>query len=357
MYMNRILSKIVIAGIWALITVPAFFPTEVSAARQKPQTVNRVSTQNVVQSRDSILVGERVVISTRLSVPDGTPLVAVPYSNTLQSADTIARTGADTSLQKLSSIEVLKELTLDTLSLKRGVREIDAKVMVTSFDTGVFKLPLPQVLTTGSQLPDNISFYDKLLTVSTVQVDTTGFVMSDIKGQIEYPLTFKEILPRIVAALVLIVIMYLIYRYIKYRRENRGFFGKQKVADPPHIVALRELEKIRNQKLWQSGKEKIYYTGITDTLREYIEQRFGLTAKEKTSSEILDELKSADLDKKSYDELSELFSVSDLVKFAKYSPTVAENEEAVPTAVRFVNSTFMTQMAQEANESVDDKNE
>lgn len=349
MYMNRILSKIVIAGIWALVALPIFFPTALSAARQKPQTVT--------QSRDSILVGERVVISTRLSVPDGTPLVAVPYSNTLQSADTIARTGADTSLQKLSSIEVLKELTLDTLSLKKGIREIDAKVMVTSFDTGVFKLPMPQVLTSGSQLPDNISFYDKLLTVSTVQIDTTGFVMSDIKGQIEYPITFKEVLPWIAAALALIAVIYLVYRYIKHRRENRGFFGKQKVADPPHIVALRELEKIRNQKLWQSGKEKVYYTGITDTLREYIEQRFGLTAKEKTSSEILEELKTVDLDKKSYEELSGLFSVSDLVKFAKYSPSVGENEEAVPTAVRFVNSTFMTQMAQETTESVEDKNE
>ena len=91
-------------------------------------------------------------------------------------------------------------------------------------------------------------------------------------------------------------------------------------------------------------------------MREYIEQRFGLTAKEKTSSEILEDLKSVRLDKGSYDELSKLFTVSDLVKFAKYSPSINENEEAVPVAVRFVNSTFMEQMAQEAGTQVDDIN-
>ncbi len=348
MSMNKILNKIITGVILVLAVLPAIFSAELSAQTKQPAAV---------QSRDSILVGERVVISTRLSVPDGTRLVAVPYSNTLQSADTIKRTGSDTVLQRLSSVEVLKELTLDTVAFKKGVREIDAKVMITSFDTGAFRLPLPQVLSDNEHsLSDNILFQDRLLTVSTVQIDTTGFVMSDIKGQIEYPLTFKEVLPWILLAVAIAVLAYLIYRYIKYRRENRGFFGKPKVADPPHIVALRELERIRNQKLWQSGREKIYYTGITDTLREYIEQRFGLTAKEKTSSEILEDLKSVKLEKSSYEELSKLFTVSDLVKFAKYSPSINENEEAVPVAVRFVNSTFMEQMEQEAGTRVDDIN-
>ena len=229
MFMNKILSKIITAGILVSAVLPAFFSTELSA---------QTKMSDAVQSRDSILVGERVVISTRLSVPDGTRLVAVPYYNTLQSADTIERTGADTALQRLSSVEVLKELALDTVSFKKGVREIDAKVMITSFDTGAFRLPLPQVLSdNGNSLPEML-FQDKLLTVSTVQIDTTGFVMSDIKGQIEYPLTFKEILPYILLVVAIAVLAYLTYRYIKYRGENRGFFGKPKVADPPHIVAF-----------------------------------------------------------------------------------------------------------------------
>lgn len=345
MFMNKILNNVIarLGILVAFVTVFSF-----CAYAQQRGADAKIS-------RDSILIGERVVISTKLSVPDGKQLMAVPYANTLLAADTIERVGADTALQRLSSIEVLKELTLDTVSFKKGIREIDAKAMITSFDTGSFRLPLPQVLTAGDELSNEISFQDKLLTVSTVQIDTTGFVMSDIKGQIEYPLTFKEVLPWILLVLAVIALSYIVYRYIKYRKENRGLFGKPKVVDPPHIVALRELEKIRNEKLWQSGKEKLYYTGITDTLREYIEHRFGLTAKEKTSSEILDELKTVELDGKSYEELSKLFSVSDLVKFAKYSPTIGENEEAVPVAVRFVNSTFMTQMVEETDKSADVK--
>ena len=65
---------------------------------------------------------------------------------------------------------------------------------------------------------------------------------------------------------------------------------------------------------------------------------------EKTSSEILASLKGEAIEEKVYKELDELFQVADLVKFAKYVPSVGENEEAIPSAVRFVNSTFMQEL-------------
>ena len=64
-------------------------------------------------------------------------------------------------------------------------------------------------------------------------------------------------------------------------------FGKPDPKDPPHIVALRSLDRIRGEKLWQKGNQKQYYTEITDTLRVYIEQRFGIKTIERTSNEIL----------------------------------------------------------------------
>lgn len=287
-------------------------------------------------SKDSILIGDQVVWNTTFDVAEQDSVFIMPYANLLQ-ADT---TGA--------KVEVVADFRLDTLAIRKGMREMAAKVLITSFDSGYYRLPMPLIIVNPANGGgDTLKFDTPFIAVNTIQVDTTGFVPMDIKGQIKYPVTFKEVLPWIILGLLVVGLAYLLYRYIKYRKENRDFFGRPIVQDPPHIVALRELDKIHSQKLWQSGKEKLFYTGITDTLRGYIEGRYGVSAMEKTSSEIMASLSDAGIEDKPFKELDELFKVADLVKFAKYVPTAGENEEAIPIAVRFVNSTYMKELEEE----------
>ena len=281
-------------------------------------------------SKDSILVGEQVVWSTVFAIPQEQDISLVPYAEVVEA--------------EKSPIDVVHDIKLDTLAIKNGIKELQAKLLITSFDSGYYKLPLLVALTPQG---DTVYLDSPFLDVTNIQIDTANFVMHPIKGQAGYPVTFMEVLPWILLALGIAGIAYLVYRYIRYRRENRDFFGKPIVKDPPHIVALRALDKLHSEKLWQNGKEKIFYTGITDTLREYIEKRYGVSAMEKTSSEIIRSLEGMDIDKKIYGELDELFKTADLVKFAKYMPTIPENEEAIPVAVRFVNSTFMQELEEE----------
>ena len=284
-------------------------------------------------SKDTILIGDQVLWSTKIELGENDSLEVFPYESVLKDDTTNAK------------VEVVAEFKLDTISIKNGIKELDAKLLITSFDSGSYKLPLPLfIVNPHKEDVSALSFETPVLSVNTIQVDTTGFVPMDIKGQIKYPVTFKEVVPWVLLGLVVLAIPYLLLRYIKYKRENKNFFGKPIVQDPPHIVALRELDKIHSQKLWQNGKEKLFYTGITDALREYIERRYGVNAMEKTSSEILASLKGEAIEEKVYKELDELFQVADLVKFAKYVPSVGENEEAIPSAVRFVNSTFMQEL-------------
>lgn len=284
-------------------------------------------------SKDTILIGDQVLWSTKIELGEDDSLEVFPYASVLKDDTTNAK------------VEVVAEFKLDTISIRNGIKELDAKLLITSFDSGSYKLPLPLfIVNPHKEDVSALSFETPVLSVNTIQVDTTGFVPMDIKGQIKYPVTFKEVVPWVLLGLVVLAILYLLLRYIKYKRENKNFFGKPIVQDPPHIVALRELDKIHSQKLWQNGKEKLFYTGITDALREYIERRYGVNAMEKTSSEILASLKGEAIEEKVYKELDELFQVADLVKFAKYVPSVGENEEAIPSAVRFVNSTFMQEL-------------
>jgi hypothetical protein len=101
---------------------------------------------------------------------------------------------------------------------------------------------------------------------------------------------------------------------------------------------MKEIEQIKADKMVSSENSKEYYTKLTDTLRKYIEERYGFNAMEMTSSEIIDRLMSTK-DQKSLDELRQLFITADLVKFAKYSTLINENDANLVNAIEFINQT------------------
>ena len=87
-----------------------------------------------------------------------------------------------------------------------------------------------------------------------------------------------------------------------------------------------------------SPDQKTYYTELTDTLRQYIEERFGFNAMEMTTTEIIYTLHEKG-DKKMIDELKSLFETADLVKFAKYETLINENDKNLVNAINFIDQT------------------
>ena len=242
-------------------------------------------------------------------------------------------------------VEIIKPLAIDTLVNNRKTVKIEGKVILTSFDSGSYFLPpLIAMIEHEGGAVDTLYMDGPTLEVTTVPIDTATYVIKDIKGQIKYPLKFKEVIPWVLIALLVAALVYVIVRWIRMRRANRTFMGKPIVKDPPHIVALRALDRIRKQKLWQSDKQKQFYTEVTDALRVYIAGRYDIVAMERPSKEMLADLKKQDVDPKLYENMEELFSRADLVKFAKYQASAEENEEVIPDAVRFVNATYMQEI-------------
>lgn len=282
-------------------------------------------------SRDSILIGDQIEWTLDLNLAPG------------ESAR-ISKPGE----APVPGVEALGEMALDTLSEKKGTLALRGHVTLTSFDSGSYVLPpLFVLLARADGTVDTLVYEGPELAVNTIPIDTATFQPYDIKGQIRYPLTFKELLPWIGLALLLAAAIWALVRWIRLRRQDRDFFGKPVVKDPPHIVALRSLEKTRSQKLWQNGKQKQFYTQVTDALRQYIAGRYDIPAMEQTTAEMFDDLKDKDVDAALTGQLQELFTTADYVKFAKHTATDEENENAIPTAIRFVNETYMQQIEEE----------
>jgi hypothetical protein len=285
-------------------------------------------------SRDSILIGDQIEWTLDLQLAPG------------ESAR-ISKPGET----PVPGVEALGDMQLDTLQQKDGAQTLRGRVTLTSFDSGSYDLPQLFVLLARTDgTIDTLTYAGPRLEVTTIPIDTATFQAYDIKGQIRYPLTFKEVIPWVGLALLVAALVWLLVRWIRMRRQHRDLFGKPVVQDPPHIVALRSLEKTRAQKLWQNGKQKQFYTQVTDALRQYIAERYGIPALEQTSAEMFRDLQDKEVASAVTDPLKELFGTADFVKFAKHTATDQENENAIPTAIRFVNETYMSQIENEEEE-------
>lgn len=247
--------------------------------------------------------------------------------------------------QVTPQIEMLGIDGVDTLSHDGRRVKLRVNYRLTSFDEGTHTLGGFPVVWSASVAEaqagkgDTVFAPDVMrLVVTTFEIDTAKQQIFDIKRPLNTPLIFDEIKDYVywgaAIAVALAVIIYLLIKYIRRRRGKGGY----RVAIPPHIVAIRALEKLHSRKLWQNGKHKEYYSQLADIVRIYIERRYGIGAMEMTSDQILDAVRDVN-DERLKEKLRELFGLADLVKFAKMAPSPEDNEQAYFDAYFYVEET------------------
>ena len=244
----------------------------------------------------------------------------------------------------MTGVEVLSVSDADS-TVADGRLVIRRDILVTSFDSSLYLLP-PFVAIDGA---DTIESDQVALKVSTVPVDVDNpEQFYDIKDVWQPPFVLADYYPWIFGVLtalfIICVIGYLIQRYRRHRSEVPVKPAEPEL--PPYEVAIRELDSIKDQKLWQQGLNKEYYTQVTDTLRRYISRRYGVNAMEKTSEEILAIIERETDERSVYDTLRQVLRLSDYVKFAKLHPLPDENDESMRNAYLFVNQTKRTEAPQ-----------
>lgn len=238
----------------------------------------------------------------------------------------------------VEGIEIL-EHKIDTLALNDAKRlSVTHEYTVTSFDTALYVIPPFEVLVEGNP------YYSQELAMAvyTFPVDTANveqfFGPKDIwRVSIEWQDVRNSV---IYAVLLILFVAVLVYVIVSYKR-NKPIIRiiKIKPEIPPHVLAITELEKIKNSGEWRTtDSSKEFYTAITDALRQYISERFGFNATEMTTDEIIENIKNH-LDKENTKELREILSTADLVKFAKYNPPMNENDRNLMGIIEFVENT------------------
>lgn len=291
---------------------------------------------NVVTRLDTnvMLIGDQVRLHIGISVPVKSSVTWPLIGDTI-----------------LGHIRVLNRTKIDSaFSTDRKVLKLNQSFLLTSFDSGFYAIPPVRFFI--QQPPDTAKIARQstplFLTIHSVHVDTT-LAIKPIKGPIKIPISFREILPWIIGGVLVIALVYFIIYYLRKRKKAEPLFRlKPRITLLPHETALMELEKLRIKKLWQSGKIKEYHTELTEIIRKYIEERFGIMAMERTSDEIMESLNDRkEISKRALDKLLQIFLVADLVKFAKAKPVPSEHELSLENAITFVKDTIFRIVEQE----------
>lgn len=175
--------------------------------------------------------------------------------------------------------------------------------------------------------------------------------IKDVKEPLKIPLDWRWILFWVLIGLIVLAAAY--YFYIRYRRKKAEFVPEKIIVKvPPHIAALNSLRTLREKQLWQKGYVKEYHSEITEIIRRYFEERFGLPALEMTSGEAIDELQKRRGTRTIIEDTQNFLSNADLVKFAKYQPLASVNEEMMQQAEKIVHKT-RTESSETVSEAQD----
>lgn len=244
----------------------------------------------------------------------------------------------DSLQQIIPGLEVVRSEKTDTQLLNDGKRMVlTKKYVVTSFDSALYYIPPMTVKVDGKEYKSkNLALKVVTFNVDTTKVDSIFGFKPEMKPQFSWDDWTPVIWMSVVFLLLLAALVYVFVRLVTNKPIMRRVRFRQHIA--PHKLAMQKIERIKEDNLVQSGDSKEYYTQLTDTLRQYISQRFGFNAMELTSGEIIGRLEAED-DKEALGELKDLFQTADLVKFAKYSTLINENDRNLVAAIEYINQT------------------
>lgn len=239
-------------------------------------------------------------------------------------------------VQPKGNIPTMEDLSNnDIVAVRQWTDSTDGTIRtaLTSFEVGEHWLHIG---------PDSV-----LITVKDVpNVDTTNTNIKDIADIMRQPVTFGEVAKWAGIILgILALLAAIIYIIMQLKSRKPIIPVKVEPPLPSHEQALIDLEKLRQQQLWQQGKVKEYHTELTDILRTYIEKSYHINSSEMTSNQTLDafhECPACSEDTESM--LRQILQTADMVKFAKSEPLPYQHDLSFSQAVAFVKTTHAATM-------------
>lgn len=241
----------------------------------------------------------------------------------------------------IPGVEVNSSTTVDTVALGNGRLQLNRTVLIQPWDSGEFVIPgIALVAGTDTFRSNNMA-----IKVYTANIDTMTTIHSWAPA-VAPRRHFWDWVPDWIAdywwayLLGLVAIGAGIAAYVIHRRGGlKNLVAPKEKPIPPYEKAITELQTLRTRQLCEKGREKEYYTELTEILRQYLEGRFGINAMEMTTTQIKRSVRESVAEHEAAAYMNEVLEMADYVKFARMRPMPEDNVRAMSQAVNFVELT------------------
>lgn len=240
--------------------------------------------------------------------------------------------------------EVVEQSPPDSVENNDGTTTTGKDIVITLFEPGQYQTP-PLVVThsqaNGSQ--EELGTPVVQLTITSVLTDDTD--LRDLKPQAELPLPpiWPWVVATILASIFVLGLLAGLVLWVYDRRRRRASLELAPIpfidTRPPEVIALTELDRIESLNLPARNEIKGHYSLVDVCLRRYIEGRYQIPALEQTSAELRTAFRKSATPAEDAAEFMDIFSESDLVKFARYVPHADNVNGLVNRARHLVHTT------------------
>ncbi len=271
-------------------------------------------------NKTQLLVGEPAKINVTLNIPAIQKIDTV-YFKLAGNNDTLGN-----NWELWNSSNITKKSFQD--SENDYFIQYSKQFTIANFDTGKFEFP-PII----GVFNDDTSYSNAILfNIQLKAIDQTTPIKS-IKPIKEISIYWWEYLFYYIKKyslwiLGILMAIGLAYYFITKPNNSKSLETKEETI-ALEIQLLERLENIYNNKLWQNGYFKKYYSELSEVLWAFLEHRYKVKTFEKTSDEILESLKWTSIPEKYLEDLKRFFTISDIVKFAKSKPLEKDNSHAI----------------------------
>ena len=228
--------------------------------------------------------------------------------------------------QKETPYTVIALVPVDTVDISSRIKEISAKLVLTSFDSTLITIP-PIVAKTPTDSAETAPMGLKVIQPEVDSKHPSNF--KDIKAPWDVSLSLKDWLILILSSWIFwVVIAILVGFYIAYRVFN---YYQNKKANPTPQIQVRELSliekteaallQLEQQQLIEQELFKEFYSELITIFKFYLNEAYNWTTTEMTSNELMKQMTSVELSSSEQEMLRLVLTEADLSKFAKYTPS------------------------------------
>lgn len=268
-------------------------------------------------SKNKLLLGEPVTLTVQALVPDSS---AARFTGQLT----------------FDHFEALKDPEITTGETKSGT-EIKAIYTITSFDSGHWVIPPISIAPLQS---DSIA----MDVVFTSPFDSTQ-AYHDIKDVVDVKVPKKKNDWWYYAAAGAVLLALVTWQLLRKKQTPPP-------ATPPAVPGINpydEAMQMLDQLMADKPAVKQFYSRLTEIFRLYVFRKKGILSLQKTTDDLVLQVKPLVPEKEQFDRLSQTLRLADFVKFARYIPGEEDNHTSL-TEIRKTITLIEKAAAKQAHE-------